>query len=461
MSRTLGDRVLRFAVLAVLAGCGAEQFQPGGTGGVAPTTGSGGDPGPVDVSEGTGGAGGVIDPGTGGTGAFEPIGGSGGQDAVVDVSPDTERPDVPADVVMCPAGGTDTDGDGLSDCTEANDGDPWTDAAVFNGLSVTVRATGATGTCADLKDYNTMATRFPSITEVKNMSAGWAFDTDQDTYYDAAYGFTPNWTSRTTGNFRLRYRGVINLKAGGQHCFKVDTGSTGAAIPDACAQVYVNSGPGKSWLAQNGYMAAAAEGTACVTLPAGTYPFDIVYQHANPAHRHKLAVLYCAGGGSACAPTQPLPNQMVRPPSCVSSADCTCEFYGGHAYRFCRAGKNFTDARAACVTSGMKLVRLNDAAENQWVYDVTVAEALTSIWIGATDSALEGDWRWVDGTPFWSGKGPLAGGSAVGGLYSAWDGFADEPNVGVDEDCAGYWRPRPTWADLTCTDANAYICESY
>jgi hypothetical protein len=225
--------------------------------------------------------------------------------------------------------------------------------------------------------------------------------------------------------------------------------------------VYVNSGPAKTWLAENGNTAAAAAGTACVMLAAGTYPFDIVYQYANPDHHHKLAVLYCAGGSNACVPTQPVTQQMVRPPGCISSTDCACEFYGGHAYRFCKAGKSFADARAACVASGMKLVRLEDAAENQWVFDVTAAEGLTAIWIGASDSVSEGDWRWVDGTAFWTGINAAAGGKAVGGLFSAWDGVTAEPNQNGDEDCAGYWRPRPTWSDLTCTDLNSYVCEAY
>ena len=140
---------------------------------------------------------------------------------------------------------------------------------------------------------------------------------------------------------------------------------------------------------------------------------------------------------------------------------CDCESFGGHAYRFCRTGRTFTAAEAECVAHGMRLIRLDSAAENTWAYQTKKAKAMMTTWIGATDAVTEGDWRWVDNTPFWTGRGANAGGKSVGGLYQDWDTKADEPNQNGDEDCAGYWYQIPTWADLTCTDLNAYVCEAY
>ncbi|HVR61001.1 MAG TPA: lectin-like protein [Polyangia bacterium] len=161
-------------------------------------------------------------------------------------------------------------------------------------------------------------------------------------------------------------------------------------------------------------------------------------------------------------------RDAARPDPCApvradggAGGGCDCESYRGHAYLFCRTGRSFTDAEADCVAHGMRLIRLDSAAENTWAYATKKAKEMMTTWIGATDAVTEGDWRWVDNTPFWNGRGATAGGKSVGGLYQDWDVKAAEPNQNGNEDCAGYWYQIPTWADLTCTDLNAYVCEAY
>ena len=82
-------------------------------------------------------------------------------------------------------------------------------------------------------------------------------------------------------------------------------------------------------------------------------------------------------------------------------------------------------------------------------------------WIGASDLATEGDWRWVTGpeglenggtgVPFWSGNGISSGGSAVNGEYSNWN-EPNEPNNAGPEHYAHVTSPNVgeigTWNDL-------------
>lgn len=145
----------------------------------------------------------------------------------------------------------------------------------------------------------------------------------------------------------------------------------------------------------------------------------------------------------------------------MPTTNCVCETFGGHAYKFCSFGREFTAAQADCVAQGMRLVRIDSDAENKWVYTTKNAKGFMSTWIGASDGpadARDGDWRWTDNVPFWTGRGA---GSPVGGLFNAWNTGAQEPNQNGNEDCAGYWYMDETWADLGCTDANKYVCEAY
>lgn len=70
------------------------------------------------------------------------------------------------------------------------------------------------------------------------------------------------------------------------------------------------------------------------------------------------------------------------------------------------------------------LAHSNSATENAYLDSISGA---SNIWIGGSDGAVNGEWRWVggpdDGVQFWQGQ---AAGSAVGGAYTNWNG--GEPN---------------------------------
>ena len=170
-----------------------------------------------------------------------------------------------------------------------------------------------------------------------------------------------------------------------------------------------------------------------------------------------------ARGADACT----VPG-VWSPRAVVECADCgacptgpsvTCEPFehASRMYYRCSAPLDWDDAKASCETDGLQLVRVNDQPENDALAAGTTAET----WIGASDVATEDDWRWTDGTAFWSG---LYDGSAVSGRYEAWaSGQLPQPDNttpsgATNADCA-IIDPDGDWADRSCTALHSYLCE--
>ena len=77
-------------------------------------------------------------------------------------------------------------------------------------------------------------------------------------------------------------------------------------------------------------------------------------------------------------------------------------------------------------------------------------------WIGGTDEAVTGEWRWTDGALFWLGG---SNGSAQGGLYTNW--VAGSPtNNGMATSCA-ILQSFAFWTDFDCARLERYVCERY
>ena len=140
----------------------------------------------------------------------------------------------------------------------------------------------------------------------------------------------------------------------------------------------------------------------------------------------------------------------------ASLGDCRTDTFAGHDYVFCNVNISWTAARDNCASIGMWLVRVDDAAESQWVYDnVYDAPPRQGVWIGGSDLAVEGEWRWMDGALFWLGD---ASGSAQNGLFSAW--YATQPSGQEPRDCAALDGNTLGWYDLDCAIPQPYACES-
>ena len=103
------------------------------------------------------------------------------------------------------------------------------------------------------------------------------------------------------------------------------------------------------------------------------------------------------------------------------------------------------------------LTTILTAQENQFV----AARLEGAGWMGASDSAGEGDWKWVTGpetgTSFWTGNG---NGSTVNGNYANW-GTGEPNDSGGDEDCAQFLSSNGLWNDLNCAGSSlpGYVAE--
>lgn len=143
--------------------------------------------------------------------------------------------------------------------------------------------------------------------------------------------------------------------------------------------------------------------------------------------------------------------------SCAPDATCSCDVFEGHEYRFCNVLAFREAGAAACQAASMGLVRVDSAEENAWLLERFTSLGMflglggPVVFLGGNDIAVEGTWRWDDGTVFWDGGVP------VDGLYENWGAV---PTTGGFNDCAGMQQDG-TWDARACNSGNATVaCES-
>ncbi len=133
----------------------------------------------------------------------------------------------------------------------------------------------------------------------------------------------------------------------------------------------------------------------------------------------------------------------------------------GHFYEFVSApGMTWTaarDAAAARTLYGLQgyLATVTSVNESSFIASKLIGQG----WMGASDAAVEGDWRWVTGpeagTAFWSG---VANGSAVGSEYNNWD--SSQPDQWGSGEDYGQFLESGVWNDLPLSAAiSGYVVE--
>uniref|UniRef100_A0A8C3FHG7 C-type lectin domain-containing protein n=1 Tax=Chrysemys picta bellii TaxID=8478 RepID=A0A8C3FHG7_CHRPI len=112
-----------------------------------------------------------------------------------------------------------------------------------------------------------------------------------------------------------------------------------------------------------------------------------------------------------------------------------------NCYLFSTSTKSWLDAKQFCTNEGSHLVIVNTKQEQTFLSNQLIEPDL--YWLGLSDSAKEGEWRWVDGSllsvRFW--------------------GPGEPNNVGQHgEDCV-HLRFNGKWNDAICSRTEHWICE--
>ncbi len=140
----------------------------------------------------------------------------------------------------------------------------------------------------------------------------------------------------------------------------------------------------------------------------------------------------------------------------------------GHLYEYFAGPVTWSQAETDAAASSKYgaqgyLATITSQSENDFILDRLKSDS----WIGASDAASEGTWKWVtgpeSGEQFWQGNGS---GNIVNSMYAHWNnpttgGTGAEPNnSGGNENCAEfYYSNNGLWNDLNCGNMLGYIVE--
>ena len=120
------------------------------------------------------------------------------------------------------------------------------------------------------------------------------------------------------------------------------------------------------------------------------------------------------------------------------------EAYQGHKYLYVGKEMPWEDAKIYAESAGGHLVTIADKSENTFVYDLARKNGCySSTWIGLSDAAQEGVWKWVTAEPV---------------VYTDW--FRGEPNGGRNENYVDLGFSAPyKWNDVDSNARHSFVIE--
>jgi cysteine-rich repeat protein len=126
--------------------------------------------------------------------------------------------------------------------------------------------------------------------------------------------------------------------------------------------------------------------------------------------------------------------------SCSNEVPWRIRLETNHAYLRIGTDASWIAARDDCTVRGGHLVTLTSLAE----YNFVRAGLSARYWLGATDSTVEGQFRWITGEPF----GPFA---------PFVEGQPDDTTA--SQNCVADYINQDGWQDDPCSTPRDYVCE--
>uniref|UniRef100_A0A3P9DKZ5 Immune-related, lectin-like receptor 4 n=1 Tax=Maylandia zebra TaxID=106582 RepID=A0A3P9DKZ5_9CICH len=127
------------------------------------------------------------------------------------------------------------------------------------------------------------------------------------------------------------------------------------------------------------------------------------------------------------------------------------EHHGGKCYYFSTNKSSWTKSRDDCRAKGGDLVKIDSREEQEFLRKEVrriMKDHEDKFWIGLTDSAEQGRWLWVDGSP-------------LNESLSYWN--YKEPDNWREDDCVMMGdkgdRYQKSWSDTSCKVSRRSICE--
>ena len=147
------------------------------------------------------------------------------------------------------------------------------------------------------------------------------------------------------------------------------------------------------------------------------------------------------------------------PPATIqTSTGGTARYFAetGHYYEYVAGSKSFSDAKALAenaTANGLKGYLLTVTSANEDTFARTFSTGANyHVWLGASDAALEGCWRWVNGSatdlsgPFFN-KGNVPGCTVSGSWYTRWGANEPSDSFGTEDNASNNYAD--AWNDFT------------